>query len=94
MNIEIQNEVILQRILDRLESLKKDNHISDEIYTDYKTIFSSPNDIDHGRVILFCIDTNTSYKYIVLGEYPIYDVDNTNTLYKELIDSGKYTIPI
>ena len=46
----------------------------------------------HEAVIDFCQATQTSYRYIVLGETPIYDTDGKNGLYKRLIEKSDYTL--
>ena len=49
-------------------------------------------DFTHKDIIDFCIATNTSYRYIMIGEYPICDTDNKNLLYEKLIDKSDYTL--
>lgn len=91
MEIAIDNSVIFERIKNLLEEYYANNQISESIYSQYSAIRAS-DEINHNVVIQFCIDTNTSYQYVILGNYPIYDVDNTNRFYKKLIEKGDYTI--
>ena len=91
MEIAIDNDIILGRIKNLLEDYYANNQISESIYSQYSAI-KAADEINHNVVIQFCIDTNISYQYVILGSYPISDVDNTNRFYKKLIEKGDYTI--
>lgn len=76
MEIWINDKEIAQRITDRIAELSSLRNM----------------DFTHKDIIEFCIATNTSYRYIMIGEYPICDTDNKNLLYEKLIDKSDYTL--
>lgn len=93
MEIWINDKEIAQRITDRIAELSKHESDIDTKNIIGRMLTSLRNmDFTHKDIIEFCIATNTSYRYIMIGEYPICDTDNKNLLYEKLIDKSDYTL--
>ncbi len=93
MEIWINDKEIAQRITDRIAELSKyeiginAKDIIGRMLTSLRNM-----DFTHKDIIEFCIATNTNYRYILIGEYPICDSDNKNLLYEKLIEKSDYTL--
>lgn len=95
MEIWIRDEEIINRIMQRISELDEEitlKYSNSNLSMDFYKIIDGENILTHDFIIEFCILTNTNYKYILLGQTPIYDVDNNNYLYKRLIANKDFSI--
>lgn len=95
MEIWIDDKEIIGRIQSRVSELSDDESVvyyNSDISMLLDNIFKGNAPLTHDIVIRFCIQTNTSYKYIVLGKNPVYDMDDSNRLYQRLIKKNDFTI--
>ena len=95
MEVWINNKEIIDRICCRIENLSDNarvEYLKSDLPETFNMVRTGSKDLTHEFVIAFCILTNTSYKYIVLGISPIYDVVGKNNMYKHLIDKRDYSI--
>lgn len=94
MEVWIDNNEIIDRIYNRISDLSEEiklRYINSNICIEFNEIVDGNSALTHDFIIDFCILTNTSYKYLMLGQTPIYD-DEKNNLYKRLIAKKDYTI--
>ena len=91
MEIWIRDKEIIERMKEALKELDDEKK---ELYynSSYPFMIEQESSITHKDVISFCQLLNISYKYIMLGNIPIYDVDDTNRIYETLIEKGDFTI--
>lgn len=94
MEIWINDAEIIARINDCIANLGDETHakLAQNGIASRTMAAIHDNKLTHEAVIDFCLATQTSYRYIVLGVSPIYDVDKKNELYKRLIEKSDYTL--
>ena len=94
MEVWISDAEIIGRINERIASLNTEKHTELARNGIASKIMAAIHDnkLTHEAVIDFCLETQTSYRYIVLGVPPIYDTDKKNDLYKRLIEKSDYTL--
>ena len=93
MEIWINDKEIAKRIADRITELSKYEIDIDNKDVVERMLTSLRNmDFTHKDIIEFCIATNTNYRHIMIGEYPICDTDDRNLLYEKLIEKSDYTL--
>lgn len=95
MEIWINNKEIAKRIKDVILELSQqeiDENGKDILERMQVSLRNMDFDFTHKDIIEFCIATNTNYRYIMIGEYPICDTDNKNLLYEKLIEKSDYTL--
>lgn len=94
MEIWIEDNEIIDRIYNRISDLSEEvklKYVNSNLSIEFNEIVDGNSALTHAFVIEFCILTNTSYRYLILGQTPIYD-DEKNNLYKRLIAKKDYTI--
>lgn len=94
MEVWINDAEIIGRINERIANLNTETHTGLTQNGIASKIMAAIHDgkLTHEAVIDFCLATQTSYRYIVLGVPPIYDTDKKNDLYKRLIEKSDYTL--
>lgn len=92
MNIIIDNAEILNRMHNRIAQLKTYDYSVDSNILDLYESIDHLKDDDYITLINFCLDTNTNYRHLILGETPICDTEGRNKLYKRLIDKKDFTL--
>lgn len=95
MEIWIDDEDIINRIYNRISDLSEEYrslYDNSNLPFQFNEIADKESALTHGFVIAFCLLTNTSYEYIVIGKMPICDSDEKNKLYKRLIEKNDFTI--
>lgn len=94
MEVWIDDNEIIDRIYNRISDLSEDvklKYNNSNLSKVFYEIVDGEKELTHDFVIEFCILTSTSYRYLVLGQMPIYD-NEKNNLYKRLIAKKDYTI--
>ena len=94
MEIWIEDKEIIDRIYKRILDLSEDikmRYDNSNLSIEFNEIMDGEKELTHSFVIDFCMLTSTNYKYLVLGQTPIYD-DEKNNLYKRLIAKKDFTI--
>jgi len=95
MEIWINDEEIINRIYNRISDLSEENKLlydNSNLSFQFNEIADKESALTHGFIIDFCLLTNTSYEYIVMGKTPICDSGEKNKLYKRLIEKNDFTI--
>ncbi len=93
MEIWINDKEIAKRITDRIAELSKyEIDVNGKDILERIQVSLRKMDFTHKDIIEFCIATNTNYRYIMIGEYPICDTDDKNLLYEKLIEKSDYTL--
>ena len=95
MEIWIDDKEVIDRIYNRISDLSvkvKSEYNNSNLSIQFNEIVDGESALTHDFVINFCLLTNTSYRYIILGKTPIYDSDEKNNLYKRLIEKNDFTI--
>lgn len=95
MEIWIDDKEIINRIYNRISDLSEEHkslYDNSNISLQFNEIVDEGSALTHGFIIDFCLLTNTSYEYIVIGKTPICDSGEKNKLYERLIEKKDFTI--